>query len=207
MDCSLTTNGTLLGDDLLAFLADHDVRLDISFDGVLAAQEVRGAGSFPTLDRLLLGSGSHCFVGPAHEAHEGEHSIEVQLPLLARLAPETAVVGIVIGDGDLDQCQKFAQHLSEFLRTEDPRPLLVISSDLNHYAPVEENRRLDRLAIDAMLSLDPTRLYTAVRDHDIGMCGMLPAAIAPRARRGSHRLAIGATEAAVPINRIVAIAL
>lgn len=54
VDCSLTTNGTLLGDDLLAFLADHDVRLDISFDGVLAAQEVRGAGSFPTLDRLLV---------------------------------------------------------------------------------------------------------------------------------------------------------
>lgn len=53
VDCSLTTNGTLLGDELLAFLADHDVRLDLSFDGVLAAQEFRGAGSFPTLDRLL----------------------------------------------------------------------------------------------------------------------------------------------------------
>jgi sulfatase maturation enzyme AslB (radical SAM superfamily) len=54
VDCSLTTNGTLLGDELLAFLADHDVGLDLSFDGVPAAQKFRGAGSFPTLDRLLM---------------------------------------------------------------------------------------------------------------------------------------------------------
>ncbi|PWB68842.1 MAG: hypothetical protein C3F15_15840, partial [Holophagae bacterium] len=54
VDCSLTTNGTLVDDELLAFLADHDVRLDLSFDGVLAAQEVRGAGSYPTLDGLLV---------------------------------------------------------------------------------------------------------------------------------------------------------
>ena len=53
-ECSLTTNGTLLDDDLVSFLADHDVRLDLSFDGVPAAQELRGEGSFATLDRLLL---------------------------------------------------------------------------------------------------------------------------------------------------------
>jgi sulfatase maturation enzyme AslB (radical SAM superfamily) len=53
VECSLTTNGTLLNDDLLTFLADHDVGLDLSFDGVPAAQELRGAGTFPTLDRLL----------------------------------------------------------------------------------------------------------------------------------------------------------
>lgn len=53
VDCSLATNGTLLDDDLLAFLADHDVAIDLSFDGVPAAQDLRGADTFPTLDRLL----------------------------------------------------------------------------------------------------------------------------------------------------------
>lgn len=53
VDCSLTTNGTLVDDDLLAFLADHDVRLDLSFDGVPAAQDLRGAGTSPALERLL----------------------------------------------------------------------------------------------------------------------------------------------------------
>jgi len=53
VNCSLTTNGTVVDDDLLAFLADHDVRLDLSFDGVPAAQDLRGAGTSPTLERLL----------------------------------------------------------------------------------------------------------------------------------------------------------
>lgn len=53
VDCSLTTNGTLLDDDLLTFLADHDVAIDLSFDGVPAAQDLRGAGTFLKLDRLL----------------------------------------------------------------------------------------------------------------------------------------------------------
>jgi sulfatase maturation enzyme AslB (radical SAM superfamily) len=49
----VTTNGILVDDDLLAFLADHDVAIDLSFDGVPAAQDLRGAGTFLTLDRLL----------------------------------------------------------------------------------------------------------------------------------------------------------
>ena len=94
----------------------------------------------------------------------------------------------MIGDGDLEQCQHFAQHLADFLRTESPRPLLVISSDLNHYAPVDENHRLDRMAIDAMLGLDPTRLFTTVRDQDISMCGMLPAVIVMESLRHLDQL-------------------
>lgn len=123
-------------------------------------------------------------------AHREEHSIEVQLPLLSRLAPSAAVVGIVIGDGDLEQCRRFAQHLADFLRAESPRPLLVISSDLNHYAPIEENRRLDRLALDAMTRLDPDQLYATVRDHDISMCGMLPATIVLETLRRLDQLSL-----------------
>lgn len=53
VDCSLATNGIILDDNLLTFLADHDVGLDLSFDGVPAAQDLRGTDTFPTLDRLL----------------------------------------------------------------------------------------------------------------------------------------------------------
>lgn len=52
-ECSLTTNGILLDDELVSFLADHDVRLDLSFDGVPAAQDLRDGGSFAALDGLL----------------------------------------------------------------------------------------------------------------------------------------------------------
>ena len=45
------------------------------------------------------------------------------------------------------------------------RPLLVISSDMNHFADESRTRRLDRLALDAMATLDPARLYETVRQH------------------------------------------
>lgn len=111
-------------------------------------------------------------------AHRDEHSIEVQLPLLAHLAPHTAVIGIAIGDCDLAKCQQFARELAEFLRGEESRPLLVVSSDLNHYAQDAENRRLDRIALDALATRDPAHVFHTIRDQDISMCGVLPAVIA-----------------------------
>jgi AmmeMemoRadiSam system protein B len=146
-------------------VAPHDI-------WAIPGQEIR---SDPELARRLAAAIPGLQLDAA--AHKDEHAIEVQLPLLARLAPTASVVGIVIGDGDLEQCQRFAKHLADFLRAEDPRPLLVISSDLNHYAPGDENRRLDRIAIDALGRLDPAHLFTTVREQDISMCGMLPAAI------------------------------
>jgi sulfatase maturation enzyme AslB (radical SAM superfamily) len=50
---AIITNGTLLDDDKAEFLARHDVETRISFDGVPAAQDERGAGTFRVLDGLL----------------------------------------------------------------------------------------------------------------------------------------------------------
>ena len=108
-------------------------------------------------------------------AHEREHSIEVELPLLARLAPRTRVVGIAIGGGGWNRCQQFATGLARVLRELEPRPLLLISSDMNHFAPDAENRRLDEIALRAFETRDPERLLRTVREHNISMCGVLPA--------------------------------
>jgi AmmeMemoRadiSam system protein B len=110
-------------------------------------------------------------------AHQREHAIEVELPLLARLAPDAKVVGIAIGHGDLESCRRFAEGLAEVLRTRDEMPLLLISSDMNHFATDSENRRLDALALDALERRDPELLFRTVTDHSISMCGMLPAVI------------------------------
>jgi AmmeMemoRadiSam system radical SAM enzyme/AmmeMemoRadiSam system protein B/AmmeMemoRadiSam system protein A len=109
-------------------------------------------------------------------AHQYEHAIEVQLPILARLAPGTRVVGITVGAGDMKRCREFAEGLAGVLRELDPRPLLIISSDMNHFASDEENRRLDAIALDAVQSLDPAAVYdTVVSRHNISMCGVRPA--------------------------------
>jgi AmmeMemoRadiSam system protein B len=110
-------------------------------------------------------------------AHEREHSIEVQLPLLARLAPSARVVGITLGAATLERSLQFARGLAEVLRRRADKPLLVISSDLNHYASDVENRRLDAIALAALERLDPAGIYGTIAQHKISMCGLLPAVI------------------------------
>ncbi|MGQ9574863.1 MAG: AmmeMemoRadiSam system radical SAM enzyme [Thermoguttaceae bacterium] len=111
------------------------------------------------------------------DAHRGEHAIEVQLPIVARLAPNSRVVGIAIHAGDLPRLQKAGQQLAGALRDLPDRPLLVISTDMNHYAEDSYTRRVDRMALDAIESLDPARLYQTVLDNRISMCGMIPAVL------------------------------
>lgn len=116
-------------------------------------------------------------------AHRQEHAIEVQLPLIARLAPSARVVGITIGGGGLSALQRFGQELAQVLHEMPERPLLVISSDMNHYATDSQTRQLDRRALDALESLDPAQLYDTVIGEQISMCGMLPAVIVLTALR------------------------
>ncbi len=49
----LLTNGTLLDEDTIRFLKKNRFEVQLSFDGVAEAQNLRGAGTFDALDRLL----------------------------------------------------------------------------------------------------------------------------------------------------------
>jgi AmmeMemoRadiSam system protein B len=110
-------------------------------------------------------------------AHEREHSIEVQLPLIARLAPHARVVGLAFGAGNLDECRRVAAGLAAVLRGRREKPLLIMSTDLNHYASDAENRRLDAIALAAIERRDPGDVYRTVREHKISMCGLIPTVV------------------------------
>jgi sulfatase maturation enzyme AslB (radical SAM superfamily) len=49
----IITNGTLLREEQADFLVRHDFEVQLSFDGVPSAQDLRGRGTFAVLDRLL----------------------------------------------------------------------------------------------------------------------------------------------------------
>jgi AmmeMemoRadiSam system protein B len=115
--------------------------------------------------------------------HRDEHAIEVQLPLLAHLAPHTHVVGITVGQSLLPELLQFGQSLAVVLRDMVERPLLLVSSDMNHFASDRETERLDRLALDAIATLDPEVVYETVRKNDISMCGMAGCVIVMEALR------------------------
>jgi AmmeMemoRadiSam system radical SAM enzyme/AmmeMemoRadiSam system protein B/AmmeMemoRadiSam system protein A len=113
------------------------------------------------------------------DAHRQEHGTEVLLPFLLRLRPDLQIVPIVLGPCTLDTVAPLAHELAAILRDAKARgedaPLLVISSDMNHFAAEAENRRRDMLALEAMKTGSPRQLYETCLQHDISMCGMLPA--------------------------------
>lgn len=114
---------------------------------------------------------------PDANAHQTEHGIEVELPIISRLSPETQVVGIAVSGGNLGRCAQFAEQLASVIRELDEPPLLLISSDMNHYANDEETRRLDALALAELDRLDEEALFKTCRSNHISMCGVIPAVI------------------------------
>ncbi len=113
--------------------------------------------------------------------HQAEHAIEVALPFLARLAPRSRVLGIVLHGGDLAALERFADELAAVLKELPERPLLLLSSDMSHERGRRDNRayveEMDRVAIDAMKTLDPAQLYETVVGKGITMCGFRAAVL------------------------------
>jgi AmmeMemoRadiSam system protein B/AmmeMemoRadiSam system protein A len=112
------------------------------------------------------------------DAHRQEHAIEVQLPLLARLAPQLRIVGITVGETSLPELLRFGIAMSVVLREMAQRPLLIVSSDMNHFADVATTNRLDDMALKAIATREPEYVYETVRQNRISMCGMAPCVVA-----------------------------
>jgi AmmeMemoRadiSam system protein B len=123
-------------------------------------------------------------------AHSTEHSLEVQLPFLQRLAPTFAFVPIVIGPAQWEPLEALGHALASVIAAEREPVLLIASSDMNHYESDAVTRVKDRKAIDQILALDARKLFEAVRDENISMCGYAAAVAAVIAARE-----LGAAEA------------
>lgn len=111
------------------------------------------------------------------EAHEMEHSIEVQVPFLQSLQPGLSIVPIALSHLKYDACQEVGRALAEGIRNHGEEVLLVASTDMTHYESQESAKAKDQIAIDCILDLDPRGLYETVDRHQISMCGVIPTTI------------------------------
>lgn len=107
-------------------------------------------------------------------AHEGEHSLEVQLPFLQRGVGDFKFVPIAIGVGGYAALESLGKGVAQAVRRSGEPVLVIASSDMNHYEPDSITRVKDRKAIDEILELDPAGLYDVIRREDISMCGYGP---------------------------------
>ena len=125
-----------------------------------------------------------------HQAHLQEHSLEVLLPFLWAVQPQSKIVPLAVTEPRLEVLLDTAQKLAEVL-AKWPNPVLIlVSSDMSHFISAQRAKELDGLALQAALERAPEKLYATVRDERISMCGMLPMALGLAVAN-----ALGATQA------------
>ncbi|MCB0322550.1 MAG: AmmeMemoRadiSam system radical SAM enzyme [Bdellovibrionales bacterium] len=111
------------------------------------------------------------------DAHRNEHAIEVLLPFLMHFNPRFRLLPLVLGPTSYANLELLATAIARLVEGSKLLPQFVVSSDMNHYAEEQENRRLDRMALDALLTGNPKLLYDVCTTHRISMCGMQPAVV------------------------------
>ncbi len=123
-------------------------------------------------------------------AHAREHSLEMQLPFLQRVLPDTPIVPLVMGHQTPATISGLADAMVEALSTR--HALLVASSDLSHFRDAQDAARLDGVVVDAINRFDPETLARALAKFPDHACGGGPILTVMFAARG-----LGAADARV----------
>ncbi|MDR7434643.1 MAG: AmmeMemoRadiSam system protein B [Armatimonadota bacterium] len=101
--------------------------------------------------------------------HRFEHSLEVQVPFLQYLYGALAILPIALADQRFPTCEQLGVHLARVLTGKNA--VIVASSDFSHYLPHRQAMERDRLAIKAILDLNPKALMEVVEGQGVTMCG------------------------------------
>ena len=110
-------------------------------------------------------------------AHANEHSLEVQLPFLQKLQKNLSVVPLTVAHLSYDKCEEIAEALSSSILQYGEKTLIVASTDMSHYESRSVAEVKDKLALDAIITMDPRTLYSTVHKNKISMCGVIPVVI------------------------------
>lgn len=97
------------------------------------------------------------------QAHEREHSLEVQLPFLQTVLEEFTLIPLVVGEATPAEV---AEVLELFLG--EAETLIVISSDLSHYHDYHTAQIIDKMTSTAIENLRPQDI------HAEQACGRYP---------------------------------
>ena len=109
------------------------------------------------------------------EAHNQEHSLEVQLPFIQYFVPHFSIVPISIGyQAAYQELEELGKAVAHGVQKSGHDVLIVASTDMSHYVSQKTAEKLDHEAIDRILDLDPEGLFNVVTAKRISMCGFQP---------------------------------
>ena len=145
----------------------------VGFDGVAIYD--RGAFDTPfgpvpisahCADAIALGSP---MIRQHPMAHAREHSLEMQLPFLKRVLPNTEIVPLVMGHQRRETAYALGEAIAAAVKGR--RAVLIASTDLSHYQSAETAAKLDNKVMQQVLRFDPDGLMTALEAFPDHACG------------------------------------
>jgi AmmeMemoRadiSam system protein B len=109
-------------------------------------------------------------------SHQGEHSLEVQMPFIKYRFPRARVAPVMMGDQSLQSAANLAGRIGKARKRTGREIRIVASSDFSHYVPEEVARGNDLYAIEALKDLDTDEFYRRVEERGVSACGYGPIA-------------------------------
>ena len=132
------------------------------------------------------------FVDSNPEAHNEEHSIEVQLPFLQYIYNgRFKIVPITVGYSDYGMCEDVGTAIAKAIMENKKDTVVIGSTDFTHYGPmygyapvgmkpIEKVLKwiwdVDNSLIDMILAMDGKKLVNTVDEKGYTMCGSFPVA-------------------------------
>jgi AmmeMemoRadiSam system protein B len=113
-------------------------------------------------------------IKPNIDTHRGEHSLEVQLPFLQSVLEGFKIIPLIMGIQTSSACKKLVESMSQVLRASKKKFLIVGSTDLSHYYPYAEAKKLDDIIVR---HLDTFNIPGMIEDIETGKteaCGAGP---------------------------------
>ena len=97
------------------------------------------------------------------EAHDREHSLEVQLPFIQnKLNNDFLLIPIVLGTQNTKEIRKIATKLAPYFSQEN---LFIISTDFSHYPKFTDANEIDSATADAICQNCPEKLLEALKEN------------------------------------------
>ncbi len=120
-------------------------------------------------------------IGHTGTGGRGEHSLEVHIPFLQLVLGKFKLVAMVMGDQEESTIRAAAEVMAATLKNRNA--LIVASTDMSHFYPESQARKLDKAFEDALASYDTNRIIDVVARQQAEACGFGPVASVVEATR------------------------
>jgi hypothetical protein len=113
-------------------------------------------------------------IKPNIDTHREEHSLEVQLPFLQSVLDSFKIIPLVMGIQTSSACRELVRSMSKVLQASKKKFLVVGSTDLSHYYPYAEAKKLDDIIVGHLGSFNIPGMIEDIETGKTEACGAGP---------------------------------